>query len=505
MAIRKVLGIETEFGIIVRGGESNPIAASSVLINAYVQDLARVAGGGHAGPARVGWDFEDEHPGNDARGFSAEGSAPPDVETHLVNAVLTNGARYYVDHAHPELSTPECADPRSIVVFDRAAERILQRSMTAAEAIMPEGQSIVVYKNNSDRKGNSYGCHENYLMDRQVPFGRIVAHVMPHFITRQIFTGAGKVGTEAAGLTSADVPYQLTQRADFFEEEVGLETTLKRPIVNTRDEPHADAQKYRRLHVIVGDANLSEVATFLKVGTTALVLSMIEDDWLHRDLVPLKPVQALRHVSYDVTLQRPFELADGGSITALEVQWELLDRARKLAEDRGLECIGGDDVGTEVLERWEAVLTALETDPGRAAGQIDWVAKHRLIDGYRQRHDLSWDDARLAAMDLQYHDLRPEKSLAARVDLERMAGEDEIEAAMTDPPVDTRAYFRGRCLQRWPDSIVAANWDSLVFDVGGDPLRRVPMMEPLRGTQAHVGSLIDECESAADLLDKLGQ
>ncbi len=503
MAIHKVLGIETEYGIIVRGGDSNPIAASSVLINAYVQELARA--GAATGATRVGWDFEDEQPGNDARGFSAEGQMPPEVETHLVNAVLTNGARYYVDHAHPELSTPECADPRSIVVYDRAAELILQRSMTAAASILPAGQEIAVYKNNSDRKGNSYGTHENYLMDRAVPFSKIVHHVMPHFITRQIYTGAGKVGTEAPGLTSADVPYQLTQRADFFEEEVGLETTLKRPIVNTRDEPHADAQKYRRLHVIVGDANLSEVATFLKVGTTALVLSMIEDDWLTRDLLPAKPVQALRHVSYDMTLARPIDLADGTSITALEAQWELFDRARKFAEEHGLACIGGDDVGQEVLRRWEDVLTGLESDPSTLAPQVDWIAKHRLIDGYRERHDLRWDDARLAAMDLQYHDLRPERSLAARVGLERIATDAEMVAATTEPPPDTRAYFRGRCLQRWPESIVAANWDSLVFDVGGDPLRRVPMMEPLRGTEAHVGSLIDGCETAADLLQKLGQ
>ena len=241
MAIPKVLGIETEYGILIRGGESNPIAASSVLINAYVQELARA--GKASGASRVGWDFEDEHPGNDARGFSADGSMPPEVETHLVNAVLTNGARYYVDHAHPELSTPECADPRSIVVYDRAAELILQRSMVAATALLPAGQEIVVYKNNSDRKGNSYGCHENYLMDRQVPFSKIVAYVMPHFITRQIYTGAGKVGTEAAGLSSTEVPYQLTQRADFFEEEVGLETTLKRP---DREHPRRAARRCRR-------------------------------------------------------------------------------------------------------------------------------------------------------------------------------------------------------------------------------------------------------------------
>jgi proteasome accessory factor A len=505
VALRKVLGVETEFGIIVRGaGESNPIAASSVLINAYVHELAR-SGHGRRDQPKVGWDFEDEHPDVDARGFSAEGSLAPEVETHLVNAVLTNGARYYVDHAHPECSTPECADPRSIVVFDKAAELILQRSMAAAVELLPAGQEIVVYKNNSDRKGNSYGTHENYLMDRQVPFSRIVTHVMPHFITRQLYTGAGKVGTEAAGLTSEDVPFQLSQRADFFEEEVGLETTLKRPIVNTRDEPHADAQRYRRLHVIVGDANLAEVATFLKVGTTALVLAMIEDDFLPRDLSISSPVSALRKVSYDLSLRQPLDMNDGSRMTALEIQWEYFDRAKKYAEEHGLACIGAPEVGAELLSRWEGVLTGLESDPGSLAGQVDWIAKKRLIEGYKARGDLRWDDARLAAMDIQYHDLRPGKSLAARVGLERLTNDAEVKRAVFEPPSDTRAYFRGKCLQRWASQIVAANWDSMVFDIGGDPLRRVPMMDPTRGTEAHVGRLMEECESPAELLERLGQ
>ena len=505
MALRKIIGVETEFGIIVRGAvESNPIAASSVLINAYVQELARASEGARS-HARVGWDFEDEHPDIDARGFSASGSMAPEVETHLVNAVLTNGARYYVDHAHPECSTPECADPRSIVVFDKAAELILQRSMEAAVALLPEGQEIVVYKNNSDGKGNSYGCHENYLMDRQVPFGRIVTHAMPHFISRQVYTGAGKVGTEVAGTTSDEVPFQLTQRADFFEEEVGLETTLKRPIVNTRDEPHADAQRYRRLHVIVGDANLSEVATFLKVGTTALVLAMVEDEFLPRDLTPVAPVAALRQVSYDLTLRQPIELADGTRMTAVEMQWEYLDRAKKYAEEHGLECLGAPAVGADVLRLWEGVLTGLETDPTTLAHQIDWVAKHRVVDGYRTKHALRWDDARLRAMDLQYHDLRPHKSLASRVGLQRLTTDDEVVRAVTEPPTDTRAWFRGKCLQRWASQIVAANWDSMVFDVGGDPLRRVPMMDPTRGTEAHVGRLMAESTTSAELLDRLGQ
>jgi Pup amidohydrolase len=499
VAIVKVLGLETEYGIIIRGAaDPNPIAASSALINAYVAEVSR----------KVGWDFEDESPGNDARGFAREGAMPPEVETHLVNAVLTNGARYYVDHAHPEYSSPECADAREAVRFDKAGERILARSVEAAARVLPPGQSIVVLKNNSDGKGNSYGTHENYLMDRSVPFARIVQFVMPHFVTRQIYTGAGKVGTEASSTGGVEVHFQLTQRADFFEEEVGLETTLKRPIVNTRDEPHCDAQKYRRLHVIVGDANLSEVATYLKVGCTALVLAMIEDDWFtkagERDFTLAAPVAGMRRVSYDLGLHQTLELADGRRMTALEIQWEHLDLARKYAEDRGLEAVGGEEIGSDLLQRWETVLSGLESDPMTLANQLDWVAKYRLVEGYRQRHGLDWGDHKLAAMDLQYHDVRPEKSLFARVGMERIVDEGSVVSAMTEPPRDTRAYFRGKCLQRWAPQIAAANWDSLVFDLGTDPLRRVPMMEPLRGTAELVDELLAGCASPAELLERLG-
>jgi Pup amidohydrolase len=498
VAIVKVLGMETEYGIIIRGAaDPNPIAASSTLINAYVAELNR----------RVEWDFEDETPGRDARGFAREGSMPPEVETHLVNAVLTNGARYYVDHAHPEYSTPECANALDAIRYDKAGEVILARSVAAAARTLPPGQSLVVLKNNSDGKGNSYGAHENYLMDRSVPFARIVSHVMPHFVSRQIYTGAGKVGCEAASPSGQEVHYQLTQRADFFEEEVGLETTLKRPIVNTRDEPHCDSQKYRRLHVIVGDANMCEVANFLKVGTTSLVLAMIEDDWFgraSREFTLHSPVSAMRRVSYDMALSRPLDLADGRTMTALELQWEHLDLARKYAEERGLDAVGGLEVGREILRRWEDVLTALEADPMSLAHQIDWVAKYRIVNGYRERHGLSWQDHRLAAMDLQYHDVTPQRSLHARIGAEQLLDPDSVAEAVTEPPETTRAYFRGKCLQRWSSSIAAANWDSLVFDLGGDPLRRVPMMEPLRGTKAHVAELLNSVSSPAELLERLG-
>ena len=495
MAIPKVCGIETEYGIQVVNGDPNPIAASSVLINAYAHDVDR---------QQIGWDFEDEAPGNDARGAAKEGAMPPTVETHLVNTVLTNGARYYVYHAHPEFSSPECRDALEAVRYDRAGEAIVIRSMQAADASSHDGSRLVVYKNNSDGKGNSYGCHENYLMDRDTPFSRIVTGITPHFVTRQIFCGAGKVGSETAFHESGSVDFQLSQRAEFFEEQVGLETTLKRPIVNTRDEPHADPHRYRRLHVIVGDANLAEVATFLKLGTTSLVLAMIEDDMSGaRDLTPADPVRAIHAVAVDRTFTQPLLMADGSTATALAIQWELYSLARKYAEDRGLECLGAEHIGTAVLDRWEQVLNGLETEPSTLVRQVDWVAKLQLLEAYRDRHGLEWDDPRLAAVDLQYHDLRPARSLFARLDTEKLVDAASVADAVVDPPRSTRAWFRGQCLKRWPASVATANWDSLVFDLGSDPLRRVPMMDPLKGTAEHVEALLDSCASPAELVDRL--
>ncbi|MFM7684914.1 MAG: depupylase/deamidase Dop [Actinomycetota bacterium] len=497
MAIPKVCGIETEYGILVRGpvpdAAANPVSASSLLINSYLQAHQR----------RVGWDFDHERPGTDARGFSVDDLLAPEVDTQLVNAVLTNGARYYVDHAHPEISTPECRTAFDALVFDRAAEEIVRASMQAALTNLPDGAEILCHKNNSDGKGNSYGCHENYLMDRQTPFGRIVNQITPHFVTRQVVVGAGKVGCEFPGVPSSEVPFQLSQRADFFEEEVGLETTIKRPIVNTRDEPHCDPTKYRRLHVIVGDANMSETATLLKLGATAIVLAMIEDDALSDDLAIANPVAAIRQISHDPTLRRSVLLRNGNRATALEVQWQFLERAQKYERSHGLESVGVD-TGRDVLRLWEETLGGLERDPLSMAHRVDWVAKQRLVVGYAERHGLRPGDARLKALDLQYHDLRADRCLALRVGLDALTDPSQVHAARTEPPADTRAYFRGRCLAKWPEHVVAANWDSMVFDVGRDPLRRVPMMEPLRGSAASVARLIDECQTPVELIARLG-
>lgn len=499
MAIVKVSGIETEYGILVRGTESNPVLASSLLINAYVEANSPEAQ--HDVPS---WNFDDERPDIDARGFSLESAMPPAVEMHLVNAVLTNGARYYVDHAHPEISTPECASAWESLIYDCAGEEIIRQSMAAVNRTLPNGVEMLLYKNNSDGKGNSYGCHENFLVAREVPFGRIVSQITPHFVTRQVFAGAGKVGSEMLGVSADQVPFQLSQRADFFEEEVGLETTLKRPIVNTRDEPHCDPQKYRRLHVIVGDANMSQVATFLKVGTTSLILSLIEDDVLGSDLTLAHPVSAIRQVSYDPTLQQTLLMANGSRMTAMDIQWALLDKSVNYVNSVGYESVGGEVIGQRIINLWEEVLTGLERDPDSVADMVDWIAKKRIVDGMQSRHGLSNGDSRLRAIDLQYHDMRADKCLASRAGLRTLVEASQVERAIRHAPDTTRAYFRGQCLERWPDQVVSANWDCLVLDVGRGPLRRVPMMEPLRGTKDLVGQICSESDTLLELLDRLG-
>ena len=492
MAIPKVLGTETEYGIAAPGHpDFNPVLSSSLLISSFAGALRRIR-----------WDYEDESPLRDARGFEpVPAREATDEDLGLANVILPNGARYYVDHAHPEYSTPECLSVRDLVIHDKAGERILERSLDEVGAQMPAGPQLSIYKNNSDGKGNSYGTHENYLVDRLTPFADIARDLTPFFVTRQVITGAGKVGLEAQWDDRGRHVYQLSQRADFFETEVGLETTLKRPIINTRDEPHADPEKYRRLHVIVGDANLCEVATFLKLGTTAIVLKMIEDAFLP-DLTLVNPVAAIHEVSRDSTLRTTVELVDGRRLTAVQMQWEYFELARKYVdrEDDTIE-------NREVLDRWELVLGQLEHEPMDLASQLDWVAKLRVLQGYRDRDGLEWADPKLRAIDLQYHDVRRDKGLyhrlAATGKVERLVTDAEIERAMMSPPDDTRAYFRGRCITRFPEAIAAASWDSLIMDTGRDALQRIPMREPLRGTRTHVEGLLEEVADAAELVEKL--
>ena len=492
MSVRRVMGTEVEYGISVQGQPTaNPMVASSQVVNAYASATLKAR--------RARWDFEEESPLRDARGFDmsrqvADPSQLTDEDLGLANVILTNGARLYVDNAHPELSTPEVTNPLDIVRWDKAGEQVMLDAQKRAAAL-PGGQPILLYKNNTDGKGASYGAHENFLMRRSTPFADIVKHLTPFFVSRQVVCGAGRVGI---GQDGRDHGYQISQRADFFEVEVGLETTLKRPIINTRDEPHADPEKYRRLHVIIGDANLAEISTYLKVGTTALVLAMIEDRFIDRDLGVDGPVSALRAVSHDPSLQQLVTLHDGRRLTAVQLQMEYLDLARKYVEDRyGSDA---DDQTLDVLARWESVLDRLERDPMSLATELDWVAKLKLLEQYRQRDGLAWDDPKLQLIDIQYSDIRPEKGLYQRLvqggRIQRLLTDETVERAMHEPPTDTRAYFRGRCLERYPAAVAAASWDSVILDLSGrETLQRVPTIDPLRGSQAHVGELFDRCET----------
>ena len=494
MAIPKVMGIETEYGISGPGiPDFNPVLSSSQVITSYAGTLRRIR-----------WDYEQESPLRDARGFEpVQERQPVEEDLGLANVILPNGARYYVDHAHPEYSTPECATARGLVVHDKAGERILEKSLDSVRDLLLPGQRIAIYKNNTDGKGNSYGCHENYLVDRNTPFSRIVRDLTLFFVTRQIFTGAGKVGSESPREEGRQVAYQLSQRPDFFEAEVGLETTLKRPIINTRDEPHADPEKYRRLHCIVGDANMCEIATFLKVGTTALILKLIEDDLLP-DLSLQGPVAAFHEVSWDISCRQTVRLRDGRRVRPLELQWEYLDHAKKYVKESEPTMENG-----EILQWWEAVLTGIEEDPLSLHRELDWVAKYRLLEAYRERDGLHWNDGKLALIDLQYHDVRRSRGLYYRLvetgKVERLVSDAEVEEAIMAPPEDTRAYFRGRCIQKYMDSIAAASWDSIIFDTGADVLQRVPTREPLRGTKEHVEELLDGSETASDLIADIQQ
>jgi proteasome accessory factor A len=501
MSVRRVMGIETEYGISVPGQPgANAMVTSSQVVNAYHSATAAKA-------RRTRWDFEEENPLRDARGFdlsrdTADASQLTDEDLGLANVILTNGARLYVDHAHPEYSGPECTDPLAATLWDKAGERVMEEAAAQASAI-PGTAPIQLYKNNTDNKGASYGCHENYLMSRATPFAEIVRYLTPFFVTRQIICGAGRVGRGADGREDG---FQISQRADFFEVEVGLETTLKRPIINTRDEPHADPEKYRRLHVIIGDANMSELSTYLKLGTTALVLSMIEDRFLAADMSIDGAVAELRNVSHDPSCRHVIPLRDGRKMTAVQVQMEYMELARKYTQERFAGDV--DDLTADVLDRWESALLTLADDPMRLAGKLDWVTKLQLMDGYRSRDGIGWSHPRLQLVDLQYSDVRADRGLynklAAAGRFERLLDEQDVRDAVTNPPEDTRAYFRGRCLQQYPDSVAAASWDSVIFDIPGrESLQRVPTLEPLRGTKAHVGALLDRCATAAELVTAL--
>ena len=497
--VHRVMGIETEYGINVPSDPTmTAIQASGLVVNSYAHRHLP------AGARRAHWDYLPESPLRDARGFDmsradADPSQLTDEDVGTANVVLTNGARLYVDHAHPEYSAPECTTPREATLHDRAGMMIMAEAANLASNV-PGIPAITLYKNNTDNKGASYGCHENYLVSRTTAFAEIVRLFTPFLITRQVFTGSGRVGKGQEGRT---LEFQISQRADFFETEVGLETTIRRPIINTRDEPHADPEKWRRLHVITGDANMSDSATLLKLGSASLVLGMIESGFLRSDDLALDdPVAEMHRVSHDPTLSHALRLSGGRRMTAVQMQAHYLERARAW--------VGTDpDPQTlEILALWEFVVTTLAGDPMNCGAVLDWVAKLRLLEGYRSRDGLSWDSPALQLIDLQYADIRADKGLARRLEdrgrLARLFTDAEVAVAQAHPPESTRAFFRGECVRRYPEAVAAASWDSLVFDVPGqEHLVRVPTLDPMRGSRAHVGSILDRDPTLVELLAAL--
>lgn len=458
--MNSLFGIETEYGITVEGADASGLVAEA-------REVVKSYRGRFAAP----WNYRAEDSRNDVRGFHAEkltqdatdaqfdrpGDRAMSQTEDRCDRVLENGARLYNDHGHPEYSTPECSDLRSLVAHDKAGERIvLQCAKIRQQQI---NRRVEIWKNNSDFHGASYGTHESYLMRRDVAWEHVVKNVAPFLATRIIYAGAGKVGCEEKGATAR---YQLSQRADFFNVLQSVDTLANRPLVNTRDEAHGDARKFRRLHVIAGDANMSEYATALRVGVTNLVVALIESGW-QSPLLLRDPVRAIKQISRDETFRW---IVDGerGTIGAIDVQRAFLEGCQKLQLPH-----------TDwVLEEWNRVLDCLQSDPFSLADSLDWVAKKLLLDQFVESEDLNWkeDVSTLQSLDLAYHNVDPAEGLYGGLveagAMQTMVEESEIERAMCRPPQNTRAALRGLIVRRFSDKIKSASWGGFAYKDGDD-------------------------------------
>jgi proteasome accessory factor A len=405
------------------------------------------------------------------------------------NVFLENGARLYLDvGSHPEYATPECDSLTDVVAHDKAGERVLEALLGAAEVrLHEEGISgdVYLFKNNTDSAGNSYGCHENYLVARQGEFARMAEVLIPFFVTRQVYAGAGKVLHGPRG-----AQYCISQRAEHIWEGVSSATTRSRPIINTRDEPHADAEKYRRLHVIVGDSNMNEYTTFLKIGVTDLVLRMVEDNTVMRDLTLENPIRAIREISHDITCRKKVRLANGRELSALDIQEQYLERAHRYAEHRGLE-----PQAKQIMEDWEDALVALrEGALDRLATRVDWITKYLMVQSYRQKHGLPLAHPRVALMDLAYHDVNRERGLyyllERRDQVERVVSEREVQRAMREPPQTTRARLRGDFIRQAKQRRRDYTVDWVHLKLNDQAQRTVLCKDPFRAHDERVEQLI---------------
>ena len=514
--MKRVFGLETEYGITLSGADTVDVVAESIeLVRRYTEQGALMK-----------WDYDLEDPHLDARGFRArellqdtdesayyeiDKRRPLSFEEIKSDLVLSNGARFYNDHAHPEYSTPECTTLRQIVAQDKAGERILAECARRRNQKLPSGYEVRLYKNNTDFSGHSYGCHDNYLMSREIAWDQIVAGILPFLVTRQIFAGAGKMGVEAESGQSEPGIYQISQRADFFSVVVSIDTMNRRPLINTRDEPHVDASRYRRFHVILGDSNMSEWSTAMKIGTTALVLDLIErGEAPHLEIA--QPVDANKSISRDQTYDWIIELKDGRKISAIDVQRIYLRAASRLGPpSKGQDVAASEEERAWILREWENVLNDLERDAMSARDRVDWAAKKFLLDALQEEEKLSWSDPWLQSIDLEYHNLDLDRGLYYEVLrkglMRRVTTEDEIKSAIFNPPETTRAFFRGRTVARFNDAISSIQWDEIVFANGAYSCRVAlpeaamnPRLDALNHA-AHNGKDFSEFMSAIAQID----
>lgn len=494
--MNRPVGIETEYGMLCA---SDPQAVD------FAYEAAMLVRSAPLADCFRGWDYTAEDPRLDLRGTRV---ARLDQEPHdlrgntakskrlsrrelLADTVLPNGARLYNDHNHPEYCTDACLTLQDLVAQDKAGERVVFRAQQARNAALGQTNSVRLVKNNSDYHGRSYGCHENYLVNRDIPLNDLIAACVPFFVTRQIYAGAGKAAYETA--TNRAAGFQISQRADFFETEVGINTTTQRPIFNTRDEPHANPQKYRRLHVIIGDANCSEYATALRVGATALMIDLAEDR--AAPLLQLRrPVHALQTVSRDLKLEKPLDLADGKTMRASDIQrryWEAAQRYR------------ARDAETDwVLDEWDTVLDLLDTNPSRLRDRLDWVAKLALFAQISGDDSVNWQDPAVLRLDLAYHLVDPNVSLyhtlARAGRMRRFVTDAAVDRAETTAPAGTRAAVRAACLRKFAPHITDMEWGSITLQKNGSPFT-LSLAELWGDTVERQRQLIDTCQTIEEL------
>lgn len=513
-AIKRPLGTETEFGIIQVGNVyANPVALSTQVVAAYRD---------HSRPSEaVIWDYEGENPLQDMRGFSlnpreadpsqltnnpeqlapsgpgVQAVARPSAQEAALPkpsaCVLTNGARLYVDHAHPEYSSPETLGPKQGALYDAAGDLIARRAMELAAA---SGNQIELFKNNVDGKGAAYGSHENFLLRRDLEFFGLAQNLIPFLVTRPIICGAGRVGI---GQRSEKSGFQISQRADYVENDIGLETTFNRPIVNTRDEPHADASRWRRLHVIGGDANRYQYSTYLRLGSTAALLWLLEKPdcpqvkQLEELRITSDPVEETWAVSHDLSLTHRIETVSG-PLSALQIQNAIRVAIAEALEERG----GADQASAELLKDWQQVLDSLATDRQLAARRVEWVGKYQLLARMRQRLGCDWNHPKIQALDLQWAALRPGifENLCASGMVEQLFSAEEVSQAVSLPPRGGRSWVRGMAVAKLPE-VKKGSWESLLLDLGGEQLLRFSLGDPARPASPAEARALENGDAAA--------